>query len=603
MTVACGSRGSTSRIGAERPFRSRPRFDVADAPTMTGFSGAHVALAIPRTRLGDTLVEMGLIGDSDLRRALARQAERPGQRLGVVLRDMGLLSELDLASGLAQLHKLPIVEVDLIDVDRDVARLVPRAMAQRLAILAYRRSGDTLHVAIADPVDVIALDDVRAISGGLTLEIGVATPTVISHALTQVWAEHDEADVLRAFIDETTVAVTSHTVMDDDDAVTIRLVDRLLSQAVRQRASDLHIEPRRDAVHVRLRIDGILREVMTVPRSGYAALTARLKIIADLDVIERRVPQDGRARIQLASGPVDVRVSTLPSMHGETVVVRVLPPAAGLPGMVGLGIDAGQRQILLDAVARPQGLILITGPTGSGKTNTLYATIAEGVDVARNAITLEDPVEIELPGLTQVQIDERSGLDFARGLKACLRQDPDVILVGEIRDRETAELAVRAALTGHLVFSTLHTVDSAAAVTRLTDMGVAPYLVTSSLLLVASQRLVRVPCRDCASADPDAPAVLELMGVSDVRGTWLRAVGCSACADTGYHGRTAVVEVMPITSAIRCALLKGATEEHVRDTARDDGVASLRMVGLDKARLGGTTLAEVLRVLPEWGSD
>jgi type IV pilus assembly protein PilB len=570
---------------------------------MTGFTGAHAVLASPRTRLGDTLVEMGLIGDAELSSALERQAAAPGQRLGVVLRDMGFITESDLARGLAQLHRLPIVDVDLLNVDRDAARLVPRAMAQRLAILAYRRTGDTLHVAIADPIDVVALDDVRAVSRGLNLEIGVATPSVISRALTQVWAEHDEADVLRAFIDETTVAVTTHTVEDDDDAVTIRLVDRLLSQAVRQRASDLHIEPRRDGVHVRLRIDGILREVMTVPRSGYAALTARLKIVADLDVIERRLPQDGRARIRLESGPVDVRVSTLPSMHGETVVVRVLPPAAGLPGMAGLGIDAHQREIMVDAVARPQGLILITGPTGSGKTNTLYATIAEGVDVARNAITLEDPVEIELPGLTQVQIDERSGLDFARGLRACLRQDPDVILVGEIRDRETAELAVRAALTGHLVLSTLHTVDSAAAVTRLTDMGIAPYLVTSSLVLVASQRLVRVPCRECSSTDPDAMAVLELLGVTDVGGTWLRAVGCTACANTGYHGRTAVVELMPITKAIRNGLLHGATEQEVRVNARDDGVASLHMVGLEKARRGETTLAEVLRVVPLWGSD
>jgi type IV pilus assembly protein PilB len=285
-------------------------------------------------------------------------------------------------------------------------------------------------------------------------------------------------------------------------------------------------------------------------------------------------------------------------MHGETIVVRILPPASRLPGMAGLGIDVEQRSILLDAVARPQGLILITGPTGSGKTNTLYATIAEGVDSARNAITLEDPVEIELPGLTQVQIDDHSGMGFARGLRASLRQDPDVILVGEIRDHETAELAVRAALTGHLVLSTLHTMDAAASITRLLDMGVAPYLVASSLELVASQRLVRVPCRDCALEDVEAESVLERLGVADHVGSWVRPVGCVQCANTGYDGRTAIVEILPITAPIRSILLAGGDEDQVRAAARRDGVVSLRIAGIEKARLGGTSLEEVLRVAP-----
>jgi type IV pilus assembly protein PilB len=511
---------------------------------------------------------------------------------------MGVISENDLTRGLATLHGLEVVEVELLTIDRDVARMVPRAMAQRLGILAYQRTGNTLRVAIADPVDVVALDDLRAISGRLSLDIAVAAPSAISQALTRAWAEHDEQDILSAYINETSVSVASPVQSDEDDSLTIQLVDRLLSQAVRQRASDLHIEPQRDGVRVRLRIDGILREVMNVPPSGYAALTARLKIVANLNVIERRLPQDGRARLSLAEGPVDVRVSTLPSMHGETIVVRILPPASRLPGMAGLGIDAEQRQILLDAIARPQGLILITGPTGSGKTNTLYGAIAEGVDVARNAITLEDPVEIELPGLTQVHIDDHSGLGFARGLRASLRQDPDVILVGEIRDQETAELAVRAALTGHLVLSTLHTMDASASITRLLDMGLARYLVTSSLALVASQRLVRVPCPECCLPDEDAGAVLDDLGIADHSGRWLRAVGCQLCANTGYDGRTAVVEILPITPAIRSILLAGGDEDQVRAAARLDGVASLHQAGVAKARTGGTTLAEVLRVVP-----
>ncbi len=551
-----------------------------------------------RTRLGSLLVDSGVLSGGDLAAALDRQSEQPGTRLGVILREMGVISEDDLTQGLATLHGLDVVEVELLTIDRDVARMVPRAMAQRLGILAYQRTGNTLRVAIADPVDVVALDDLRAIFGRLSLDIAVAAPSAISRALTRAWAEHDEQDILSAYIHETTVSAASPVQSDEDDSLTIQLVDRLLSQAVRQRASDLHIEPQRDGVRVRLRIDGILREVMNVPPSGYAALTARLKIVANLDVIERRLPQDGRARIVLAEGPVDVRVSTLPSMHGETVVVRILPPASQLPGMAGLGIDVDQRRLLLEAVARPQGLILITGPTGSGKTNTLYAAIAEGVDVARNAITLEDPVEIELPGLTQVQIDDHSGLGFARGLRASLRQDPDVILVGEIRDHETAELAVRAALTGHLVLSTLHTMDSAASITRLVDMGLARYLVTSSLALVASQRLVRVPCSECCVADQDADAVLDDLGVADHAGQWLSPVGCPVCGNTGYVGRTAIVEIMPINSSIRRILLAGGDEEQVRGTARLDGVASLHQAGIAKARHGGTSLAEVLRVVP-----
>ncbi len=342
---------------------------------------------------------------------------------------------------------------------------------------------------------------------------------------------------------------------------------------------------------------------MSLPRSGYSALTARLKIIADLDVIERRLPQDGRGRVRVDGSRTDIRVSTLPSMHGEKVVVRLLPGATHLPLLASLGVEPDHREQLLEVTRRPQGLVLLTGPTGSGKTNTLYATISEGVDAERNVITLEDPVEIELPGITQVQVDDRIGMGFSRGLRAALRQDPDVILVGEVRDRDTAELAVRAALTGHLVLTTLHTLDAASAVTRLVDMGVPAYLVTSSLALVVSQRLVRVPCRECSEPDVPEDSVLDSLGITDPDGDWVRAVGCPACSQSGYRGRTAVVELLQVGHDVRRALLDGEGEAGVRAAARRAGTRSLLDHGLAVARRGGTTLAEVMRAVPQGDGD
>jgi type IV pilus assembly protein PilB len=449
----------------------------------------------------------------------------------------------------------------------------------------------------------VALDDIRAITGVTGLDVSVAAESQIRAALDHAWVEGEDDALVRDFIHEM--------VVDDEhedeinavtDAATIRLVNRVLGHAARLGASDIHIEPRRDAVHVRLRIDGVLREIMTLPQQGYSALAARLKIIANLDVIERRLPQDGRARVRIEGARIDIRISTLPALNGEKVVIRLLPPANHLPSLRKLGLDVTHRVTLQDVARRPQGLMLITGPTGSGKTNTLYATIAEGVDSDRNVITLEDPVEIELPGITQVPIDEKIGMDFSRGLRAALRQDPDVLLVGEIRDRETAELTIRAALTGHLVLSTLHTLDAASAAARLIDMGVAPYLVTASLNLVVSQRLVRVPCPRCAEPETPDLSVLADLGITDASGSWLRAVGCPDCSHTGYRGRTAVVEMLDVGPEVKRALLERADEDTIRSVARAAGMITLLDHGIAIARRGGTTLAEVLRAVPRESS-
>ncbi len=553
-----------------------------------------------RARLGDVLLRLGLIDQQDLAVALAeRQAAGGTRRLGRIVRDLGFVSEADLALALAEQHALPLVDLDLTAVDAEVARSLPRALAERSSVVAWARRGPRLSIAVADPVDVVTLDDVRALTGCTELDVHVAAESRIREALRLAWTESEDSELVRDFLHQVTpVERESDDVDPSTDAATIRLVDRLLAQAVRDGASDVHVEPQRDGVRVRMRVDGVLRDAMSLPRSGSSALTARLKIIAELDVIERRLPQDGRALVRVDGERVDLRVSTLPSLHGEKVVVRILPASSRLPSLAALGLTDAQRELLLEVVARPQGLVLLTGPTGSGKTNTLYATIAAGTDHERNVLTLEDPVEIELPGITQVPVDDRIGMGFARGLRAALRQDPDVILVGEVRDQETAELAVRAALTGHLVLSTLHTLDAASAVTRLVDMGVPAYLVTSSLSLVVSQRLVRVPCRECSVPDEPDEALLRGLGVDDLDGGWLRAVGCPTCTGTGYAGRTAVVEMLEIGPAVRRALVDGADEDLVRRTAREAGTASLLDHAIAVARRGGTTLAEVLRAIP-----
>lgn len=556
-------------------------------------------VATRRARLGEVLVDQGVLSAAEVELALSVQQRGGVRRLGTILRDLGLVTADDLARALAVVHRLPVVDLDIVVIDPETARCIPRALAERACLLPYQRVGPELRVAVSDPVDIVALDDIRAITGVSSLDVFVATESSIRGAIQAAWSVKEDADTVRDFVHEVGTDELEETELDPTtEAATIRMVDQLLTVAAREGASDVHVEPGRTGVRIRMRIDGVLRETMTLPRGGYSSLVARLKIVSGLDVIERRVPQDGRARVRLGSDLVDIRIATLPSLHGEKVVVRLLPAASRLPSLATLGFSPSHRQLLLDVTARPQGLILLTGPTGSGKTNTLYATIAEGIGSDRNVITLEDPVEIELPGITQVPIDERIGMDFPRGLRAILRQDPDVVLVGEIRDQITAELTVRAALTGHLVLSTLHTLDAAAAVTRLTDMGLPPYLVTSCLSLVVSQRLVRVPCPACTEPEALDPAVARRLGITDTTGKWTRAVGCLACHDTGYHGRTAVVELLEIGPELRAALLAGANEDVVRTTARRSGTKSLMDHAIAVARRGGTTIAEVLRAVP-----
>ena len=574
--------------------------------TIEDYFPAQAGAAPRRRRLGEVLVASGVISESELNDCLAEQATQPRdgrKRLGAMVVDKGMAAERDIAKALAEVLGLDTVDATRLGVSPTAARLIPRAVADRYGVLGIAYEDGRLTLAMADPTDVVALDDVRLYTKARSISVVVATESAIREHLARAWSlEEDASDVADMFdaMTEAPEAATTDEAADGVDATpTVRLVNVILTDAVRARASDIHLQPEADGLRVRYRVDGLLRDVMTVPRAAAASIASRVKIVSGLDIAERRRPQDGRTRLTVDGEQIDARVSTLPSMHGEKVVIRLLARGEGVLPLSRIGFSERQMDAILEALVAPQGLVLITGPTGSGKTSTLYSAMSQMRTPDRNIVTLEDPVEVQLRGITQVQTNERAGLTFAAGLRSVLRQDPDVILVGEIRDTETAELALRASLTGHVVFSTLHTNDASAAVTRLVDMGIEPFLIASSLTLVVAQRLVRVPCQRCAAPYTPSPRTLQLLGLTeaDLAGAHVvRGRGCEACGQTGYVGRTAIFEVLPVDASLRAVLTSRPTESAIREAARAAGVASLRGDGVMRALRGETTLEEVLRV-------
>ena len=572
---------------------------------MAHYDPAHQGpTAHQRRRLGDVLVERGLVTPEQLTAALATQQTLVGKqrkRLGKLVVDLGFATERQVAESLASLLSLDLLEAADLAITLDVARLLPRPVAERDQVLVLGRTADGLRIATADPTNVVALDDVRAYTGSQTLTLVVATASMIQEQIARVWSMGEDPISMSNTIDDDVDEITDAAMLLQvaDQAPTVKLVNQLLADAVRVGASDIHIEQQADGIWIRHRIDGVLRDVTRMPKSSAPALVSRLKIIAGMDIAQRRVPQDGRMKITANGIAVDARVSTLPSVNGEKVVVRLLPDADRITPLDRLGMEPAQLEALVSAATSSQGLVLITGPTGSGKTNTLYSLLAEVATRDKNVITLEDPVEIQLPGITQVQINERAGMTFARGLRSMLRQDPDVILVGEVRDSETALLALEASLTGHLVLSTLHTNNACAAVTRLVDMGVEPYLVASSLALVVGQRLVRRPCPACAEPyTPSADLLSRLrLTPADLRGALpMRGAGCMECNDSGYRGRVGIFEVLPVTADLRDVLLANPTEGAVTRVAVAMAMVTMREAGIAKAKRGETTYEEILRV-------
>ncbi|WP_432543598.1 GspE/PulE family protein [Kineococcus sp. SYSU DK002] len=559
-----------------------------------------------RKRLGDVLVEKGLLVPEDLDVALAEQrnVEGPRRRLGQILVELGMVSEAELAQCLAELLNLEHVDLSRITLAPDVVRILPRAVAERCRVLVLDRTPEYLLVAAADPTNVLALDDVKLYTRTPELHVVVAMDSQIRDQLARAWSLTEDTSQVSRMVEDATddddedpLAALNGSV--DDDAPIVKLVNRILSDAVRLRCSDIHLESQRDQLRVRFRVDGLLRDVMSAPKRVAPSVISRIKIISGLDISERRVPQDGRTRVVVDGAAIDCRVSTLPALHGEKIVIRLLTRGDDVPSLPSLGFEPEQLEIFEKALSVPQGLVLITGPTGSGKTNTLYAAIHATMSPEKNIITLEDPVEVQLPGITQVQVHAKVGMTFSAGLRSVLRQDPDIVLIGEVRDSETAELALKASMTGHLVLTTLHTNSAVGALTRLVDMGAAPFLVASSLTAAIAQRLVRRPCDSCADGyipDDDTLALLDLTIEDILDATPLKGTGCPECGGTGYRGRTAVYEVLDVTPSMRKVLMQDATESALLAEAERIGMKTLRQSALAKAMRGETTFEEVIRV-------
>ncbi len=560
-----------------------------------------------RRRLGEVLVSHSLLTAEQLVHALTVQRDVfPGQqqrrRLGNVVIDLGFATERQVAEALAEALGLELVDLGRTIIVPAHVRLLPRAVAERGGVLVLTRDSGRFTVAASDPTNVVALDDVKLYTGATELKVVVATDSQVRNHLARAWSLSEDADDMNALFEgfdaDGEGGQEELSLQSVEAAPIVRLVDVLLADAVRARASDVHVEPQAGELRIRYRVDGLLRDVMTVPKNATAAAVSRIKIVSGLDIAERRRPQDGRAKLTVDGLVVEARISTLPTLHGEKVVIRLLPRAENVPLLTKTGMTQQQLELIGSALTQSQGLVLITGPTGSGKTSTLYAAIQQVSTPDRNIVTLEDPVEVQVAGITQVQVHERSGLTFARGLRSVLRQDPDIVLVGEVRDQETAELALQASLTGHLVLTTLHTNDTVSAITRLVEMGVEPFLVASSLSLVVGQRLIRRPCASCTNDYVPSARTLALLGLVDrdlTGATPKRGKGCADCGGTGFLGRTGVFEVLPVTAALRKVLLTSPTEAAIGAAARENGMLTLRASALAAACRGETTFEEVLR--------
>ena len=564
-----------------------------------------------RRRLGEILrQEVGLAEDI-IAEAIKLQADKE-QRLGELLIRQKHITEEDLARALAiqaGLDFYPVIPVE--DIDPELIERIPINFAKRYLLAPVGRNGGVVQVATADPFDLFPLDDLgRMLSA--RIDPVVTSPKEILDFINRVydrgkdrpeqmigeWDEEDLGNIASGL--EEPVDLLDAT----DEAPIIRFVNSLLFQAVKERASDIHIEPFERDLSVRFRIDGVLHEKVRPPKRLQASITSRVKIMAGLNIAEKRLPQDGRIRLKIAGKDVDVRTSTLPTSHGERVVLRLLDRSSILLPLEDIGLSGEELKLMNRLIQRANGIILVTGPTGSGKTTTLYAALSKINSEEKNIITIEDPVEYQLPGIGQIQVNPKINLTFANGLRSILRQDPDVILVGEIRDLETAEIAIHASLTGHLVFSTLHTNDSAGAITRLVDMGIEPFLVSSSLVAVIAQRLIRTTCPHCRTPLELSPSELSELGataekITQDRITLYRGRGCEECMGTGYHGRTGIYEILIVDDEIRNCITSSSDSSAIKRKAMAAGMDTLRDDGFRKVLGGITTVPEVLRVTQE----
>ena len=552
-------------------------------------------------QLGDILIEGGLVTTEQLEAAFAEH-RRNGRSLGRVLVDQGVLSEGQLVAALATQIGLRFVDLTDFAVDGSAVSKVPDTVCRRYTALPIGYEDGKLLVAMADPANVFAIDDIRSITG-LDVKPAVATRADVMAAINRYHRNDGE-------LDDLSMTLTGEDDFDDDlshigevveDAPIVKFVNLLITQAIQDRASDIHIEPTERDLRVRFRIDGVLHEVMRSPRNIQSGVISRLKIMADINIAERRIPQDGRMSVASSGSKIDLRVATLPTVWGEKVVMRILDNSTAMLSLSDLGFSEANYERYAKSFTKPYGMLLVTGPTGSGKSTTLYSTLNIVSTPDKNVITVEDPVEYRIAGINQVQTNVKAGLTFASALRSILRSDPDIVLIGEVRDHETAQIAIEAALTGHLVLSTLHTNDAPSAISRLIEMGIEPFLVGSALDCVLAQRLARRLCAKCKEPYTPTPQALRTARFPWQDGeplpTLYRAAGCSNCSKTGYRGRLALHEVMVVSEAIERLAVERASAEAIAQVARAEGMRGLREDGLEKVAAGVTSLEEIFRVV------
>jgi type IV pilus assembly protein PilB len=564
-------------------------------------------------KLGEMLLKAGLITPAQLQQALEAQ-KKTGNKLGYNLVKLGFVTEEDITQLLSDQYGVPSINLRHFEIDESVIKLIPAEVAQKYLVIPVNRTGATLTIAMADPTNVFAMDDIKFMTG-YNVEPVVASEVAIREALDKYYGSSHALELKKVMDEMAEMETEALELMEEEEeldvhkleaateeAPVVRLVNIILTDSIKKNASDIHIEPYEKDFRVRYRIDGVLYEIMHPPLKLKDAVISRIKIMAKLDISEKRLPQDGRIKIKMKvqgkTKEMDYRVSVLPTLFGEKIVLRLLDKENLVLDMTKLGFEPESLLKFERAILKPYGMVLVTGPTGSGKTNTLYSSISRINTPETNILTAEDPVEFNLHGINQVQMKEQIGLNFATALRAFLRQDPNIILVGEIRDFETAEIAVKAALTGHLVLSTLHTNDAPSTINRLMNMGIEPFLVATSVNLICAQRLVRRICKECKEEIHMPPQALVDIGFpidEAPRVKLFKGRGCAACNNTGYRGRVGLFEVMELSDEIRELILSGASAMELRRKAIEEGMISLRASGLRKLREGVTTVEEVVR--------
>jgi type IV pilus assembly protein PilB len=583
------------------PPTAPPRLATTGRP---GEAGAPV-----NPRLLELLVKESLLTPDQAQKITAEQRQT-GERLGTALKRLGFLSEEDLLDFLSRKYGIPVINLQRVEVTEEIVRLVKKDIVQKYQVFPVRKVGNTLTLALSDPTVVLAIDDVQFATGLHVIPV-LASDAAIKEAIDKHYVD-SAARMDEILKTEQQVGADSLELVDKSqklditelgdqagEAPVIRFVNLILADAIRKRASDIHLEPYEKVFRVRYRIDGVLHDVMAPPKQMEAAILSRVKIMATMDIAERRLPQDGRISVKFSSKEVDLRVSSLPTIFGEKIVMRILDKSGVVLDLAKLGFEEDDLERFKHVIQTPYGMVLVTGPTGSGKSTTLYAAVSMINSADINIMTAEDPVEFNLPGVNQVQVREDIGLTFSTALRSFLRQDPDVILVGEMRDPETAAIAIRAALTGHLVFSTLHTNDAPSTVTRLLDMGIVPFLVSSSLLMVVAQRLFRRICVECREQlDVPLSGLLDVGFQPDEAESIkvYKGIGCAACANTGYRGRMAIHEILYVNPELQEAIVRQRPANELREIAVKHGMRTLRQSGLRKVAAGMTTLDEVIRV-------